>query len=153
MKNSNKSQKINKRTNSTDTTKNNIRIKNINQRNSNDNLDDFIFGNISDISLDNTLSLSFLDSTSKNNSNLYNKTQNLFYKKDSQKNEYNNCNNILEGKKIKPFTEKQIKALISYYLYTYDLNNKIKKSKLSNSIDSSECYLINESWMNEYKKF
>ena len=124
--------------------------KNINQKSSNA---PFIPDNISEISLDNTPSLSFMSSTLKNDYDINNiKNHNYFFQRDiPEKNVYNNI--FKEEKRIKPFTEKQIKALISNYLFISDLNNKIIISKSSNDIISSECYLINENWMNEYKNF
>ena len=47
---------------------------------------------------------------------------------------------------INKFLENQIKALISYYLFTEKLLQNIKSSKIINS----ECYLIEENWMKNY---
>ena len=45
--------------------------------------------------------------------------------------------------------ENQIKALISYYLFT----KKLKQNINSKEIIKSECYLIEEKWMKKYKDF
>ena len=52
---------------------------------------------------------------------------------------------------INPFTEKQIKILIMYYLFYENFKKKIGDNVLSK--EKSECYLINEDWMNIYKEF
>ena len=50
--------------------------------------------------------------------------------------------------KLDFFMENQIKALISYYLFTENLKQNINTSRIFN-----ECYLIDESWMKNYANF
>ena len=55
---------------------------------------------------------------------------------------------IINRKKLDFFMENQIKALISYFLFTEKIKNVIKSSK-----KNRECYLIDENWMKSYTKF
>ena len=55
---------------------------------------------------------------------------------------------IINRKKLDFFMENQIKALISYFLFTEKIKNVIKSSK-----KNRECYLIDENWMKNYTKF
>ena len=65
----------------------------------------------------------------------------------------NYYNNFLNNKKINQFIENEIKILISYYLFVLQLEKDIERSKTSNDICVSNCYLINEKWMNNYKDY
>ena len=88
---------------------------------------------------------------SENNQNLmvsYNQTQEITNNSNNnnnaqQQNQNHNINKIDLNNK---FLENQIKALISYYLFTEKLSQNIKSSKIINS----ECYLIEENWMKNY---
>ena len=116
--------------------------------NSNDNKS-FECENLSDISLDDdTPSLSFIGRDSFIKKNLI--ISNNFYPK---KNIMNYYNNFLNNKKINQFIENEIKILISYYLFVLQLEKDIERSKTSNDICVSYCYLINEKWMNNYKDY
>ena len=78
----------------------------------------------------------------------------LYFKKKESSRRYDYNNIFKEEKIIKPATEKLIKGLISYYLFVYDLNNDIERSKSSIPIyvTKSDFYLINRNWMNKYKR-
>ena len=88
---------------------------------------------------------------SENNQNLmvsYNQTQEITNNSNNnnnaqQQNQNHNINKIDLNNKL---LENQIKALISYYLFTEKLSQNIKSSKIINS----ECYLIEENWMKNY---
>ena len=56
--------------------------------------------------------------------------------------------------KLSFFKEYQIKALISYYFFNEELKHNIKSSEEihKNNILYSECYLLDENWMNKYKE-
>jgi len=56
--------------------------------------------------------------------------------------------------KLPYFKEYQIKALIAFYYFNEDLKIKIKKSEDTTKtyITDSECYIIDENWMKNYKK-
>jgi len=61
---------------------------------------------------------------------------------------YNKTHN---QKELLPFTQNDIRALILYYFFYLELEQDIKNS--NTNIKTSECYLINKNWMNEFKYF
>jgi len=65
-----------------------------------------------------------------------------------EKNKDNNDHRKIE---LSLFTISHIKALILYYIDYCDLEQNVKNSK--KNIKNSECYLINKTWMNEFKNF
>ena len=62
-----------------------------------------------------------------------------------------NSNEIIE--KLDPFEERQIKALIKYYLFINKLKKYIGENATKNKIIELDCYLINYNWMNKFKIF
>ena len=59
-----------------------------------------------------------------------------------------------ESYKLNPFDEKQIKALIKYYIFNNSLKKEIKESSSKNQkFNKQDCYLINYYWMENYKNF
>ena len=78
----------------------------------------------------------------------YSKKTKLDKTKETIREYENNLNRKIE---LSIFTQNQIKALILYYIFYLNLEQDVKNSKIN--IKSSECYLINETWMNEFKNF
>ena len=62
-----------------------------------------------------------------------------------------NTTNITSIKtKLHGFMENQIKALISYYLFIKDLKEEVKQTGLNSNSKSTQCYLVDEKWMQNY---
>ena len=129
-----------------------IKTQNNNQQYLNNISDNFDFSDISDISLNDTPSLSSLISSfDKKSINSY-QTQSKFLQKNNDFGGYNLTPFFKEEKTIKQNSEKLVKGLISYYIFVSDLNDDIKQSKSLNINRTSEYYLINENWINKYKR-
>ena len=77
----------------------------------------------------------------------YNNSNNNNTNPNNQTNPNQKINNKIELNN--KFLENQIKALISYYLFTEKLSQNIQSSKILNS----ECYFIEENWMKKYTNF
>ena len=86
-----------------------------------------------------------------NANKINNLTPNGGNKNEQNNNSSNDSNNNAQPTKDiiinDKFLENQIKALISFYLFTGKLKQNIKSSE----IIKSECYLIEENWMKKYK--
>jgi len=126
--------------------------KNIINDGSNDNLSqynkqglDLKASNISGANIEEVGNNNNDNKTIENHNNI--KTKNEIAKEVLGK--YNN--NIYSKIKLSSFTKSHIKALILYYIFYCNLEQEVKNSK--KDIKSSECYLINKTWMNEFKKF
>ena len=115
-----------------------------------DDLKIFECENLSDISMyGDTPRISSFNKDSFIKGNLI--SNNNFYSAKNRMN--NNFNNFFNNKIISQIIENEIKTLISYYLFVLQLEKNIEKSKTSNNIIVSYCYLINEKWMNNYKDY
>ena len=76
--------------------------------------------------------------------------------KEIKNQEEENIENVKEEefKKLDPFEERQIKALIKYYYFIHDLENNIDLSDIKDQkFNQYDCYLINYNWMQTYKNF
>ena len=115
-----------------------------------DDLKIFECENLSDISMyGDTPRISSFNKDSFIKGNLI--SNNNFYSEKNRMN--NNFNNFYNNKIISKIIKNEIKTLISYYLFVLQLEKNIEKSKTSNNIIVSYCYLINEKWMNNYKDY
>ena len=78
-----------------------------------------------------------IDNNNKNKNNLNNQPTQIDNKKHFEQKQI----------KLSHFLESQIKTIITYYLFTENLKQHIYSSSLA-----SECYLIDENWMNNFTK-
>ena len=108
-----------------------------------ENLENNVFNKNENIN--NNISENNINQTNNNNQNNLNQSQNQQIA-DVNKNKV----------KLHYFCEKQIKALISFYFFNEDLKLKISTSdniSLLNEINkNTECFLVDNNWMESYKK-
>ena len=100
-----------------------------------------------------------LDKEEVNKNILNNKNKNKFIEEQNNKStifistegfreHYNKAHN---QKELLLFSQNDIRALILYYFFYLGLEQDVKNS--NTNIKTSECYLINKNWMNEFKYF
>jgi len=85
--------------------------------------------------------------------NLYENNVKFFIYLQDQYPQLDNKNEVNNPKTSKNEREKIVRAFMYYYLNIQKLISNNKEMKIKNTNKESDCFLINKSWMNEFKSF